>query len=99
MDATDLEKTFLEMTKSKGYQKVSMNLRKETLDKIDELANIFNLNRTLVVESVLTEGIKDYLEFMNKGRKQILKKKETKNKDKLVEMGKKIEKFKKDYLI
>lgn len=99
MDINDIEKKFLEMTESKGCQKVSMNLRKETLDKIDELSKIFSLNRTLIVESVLAEGIKNYLELMDKGRKQLLNRKETKNKDKLVEMGKRLEKFKEKYSI
>lgn len=98
MNTKELEQKFLEMTKGKGYQKVSMNLKKETLEKIDELANIFNLNRTLIVESVLIEGIKNYFELMDRGRKQLLKKKETKNKDKLIEMGKKLEKFKREYI-
>lgn len=98
MDTKELEKRFLEMTESKGYQKVSINLKKETLEKIDKLAEIFNLNRTLIIESILIEGITKYVELMDKGRKQLLKKKETKNKDKLVEIGKKLEKFKKEYL-
>ena len=98
MTLTNMEKKFLEMTESKGYQKVSMNLKRETLGKVDELAKIFNLNRTLIMESILIEGLGNYVKLMNESRKKILKSKETKNKDKLMEMGKKLEKFKKEYL-
>jgi len=95
MNLTNEEKEFIELTKSRGYQKISINLKRETLDKIDEFAKIWgSLTRTLVIESVIATGFGAYIEMLEKGRKQLLNKKETKNKAKLIEIGKKLEEFK-----
>jgi len=100
INSTDMEKMLLEMSKSSGYEKISINLRKETLEQTDEFVKIFNfMNRTLLIEGLIKVGLKPYIELLEKGSENILKNKETKNKEKIEDINKKIKDFKKKWKI
>lgn len=79
---TSEERRFFEMIKSTGTKKISINLSEETIDKIDELARIFRITRTLAIESVMRTGLGPYLTMIEKANKKIRSSKEYNNQEK-----------------
>ncbi len=91
------EKKFFEMIKSKDIKKISINLSVETINRIDELAKMFKITRTLVIESIIMTGLKEYLKVIESANKKIRTQDEYKDKkktEKLDIMLDSIEKFK-----
>jgi len=73
--AEDVEKEFFNLTKNK-IKKISLNLGVETIKKVDMLADIFGINRTLVIESMLILGIPEYVKMYKESDKKVRKMKE-----------------------
>ena len=68
---TKEEKAFFEMINNRDTKKISLNLSRETLDKIDELAKMFKITRTLVIESLSRAGLKQYLKTIESANKKL----------------------------
>jgi len=88
---TPEELDFYKKINSSEIKKISLNLSKETLEKIDELSSIFKITRTLIIESIMRIGIKPYLEIIESANKK-LKKEYPENKE-LDLMLEKLQKF------
>ena len=58
-----VENEYFKMLNTKS-KKISLNMNETTLQKIDELAKISNLNRTLLIESVLNSGFMPYINII-----------------------------------
>ena len=67
---TEMEKKFFEMAQSKGIKKISLNLSSDTFEKIDELAGLFKITKTLVIESVISVGLNKYLDTIESANKK-----------------------------
>ena len=92
------EKKFLTMRNSKGIKKISLNLSKESLEKIDDLKKIFKITRTLIIESILTMGLKPYIKIVESANKKLKKEHPNKNKE-LDRMIQRLKKFKQKWRI
>ena len=75
MNETEAEKELLKLMKSKGYRKISINVIKETLELIDEYAKMAGINRSSVINSILSTGFSHYLDLIEEGMKRALSKK------------------------
>lgn len=96
MKTEDLAKA-IENAKTK---KISMNLKEETLEIIDELSEILTLNRTKTIEALISAGIKFQTEFSAKTWKKFLDQKEYSEKKELIKTKlKEIEQFRKKWKI
>lgn len=73
MNKSDAEKELLKLLKSKGYTKISINITKETLNLIDEYAKMVGINRSLIINSILQTGFKNYLDLVKEGVDKALK--------------------------
>ncbi len=91
---TGEEKKFFEMIKSRGTKKISLNLGAETLDKIDELAGIFKISRTLLIESVMAVGLKGYIQIIERTNRALMASGEYKQSKELDAMFNEINDFK-----
>lgn len=94
---TKEEEKYFEMIHSSGIKKISINLDLKILEKIDELAGMFNISRTLVMESIINTGLPSYLNIIESMNRKLQKKK-PENK-KLVLMLANIQKFRKKWEI
>jgi len=92
---TPEEKHFFEMANFKETKKISLNLGSETLNKIDDLAKILKITRTLALESILLIGLKSYIDTLQSANRKI-KKDNPENKN-LDIMNEDINKFKKKW--
>ncbi|HII30240.1 TPA: hypothetical protein HA317_04235 [Candidatus Woesearchaeota archaeon] len=70
-ELSEEEKKFFEKIEAKEIKKISLNLNKETISKIDELAKIFRITRTLVMESIICIGLKHYLKIIESANKKL----------------------------
>ncbi len=76
MNEIEAETELLKLMKSKGYKKISINITKETLSLIDEYVKmIAGINRSLVINGVLSTGFAHYLDLIEEGMKRTLSKK------------------------
>ncbi len=75
MDKANTEKELLKLLKSKGYQKISINITNETLKLIDEYAKMADIARSAVINSILQIGFNPYLNLIEEGIKRELNKK------------------------
>lgn len=91
MEIEDLKKAF----EKAGTKKISMNLNEKTLEMIDELAQIPGINRSQMVDALISAGFVYQTEFFEKAWKNFLKDKKYSDKqDSLKSLLKKLEKFK-----
>ena len=67
---SEIEREFFDKVGSKGSKKISVNLSKETIGKIDELTDIFGLTRTVVIESIVMSGVKPYIDVIEEACKK-----------------------------
>jgi hypothetical protein len=72
-------KEFFGMILKRKYKKISVNLDSLTLGKIDKLAGILKINRTVIIEGILLGGIDEHIKFSyntlvkNKNSKELSK--------------------------
>ena len=87
------------MIKSRNLKKVSINLSEETLEKIDELAEILNLTRTLAIEVLVTAGLPKYIAIVESANKKLQSDMKHKTNKKLKIMLDKLQNFKEKWNI
>ncbi|MGD9276858.1 MAG: hypothetical protein PVJ67_06830 [Candidatus Pacearchaeota archaeon] len=75
MNKEEAEREFMKLTKSKGYKKISINITREILGLIDEYTKMAEVNRSVVINSILKTGFSSYLDLIEKGLKNELSKK------------------------
>jgi len=96
MNSTEAEKELLKLMKSKGYSKISINIPKETLELIDEYVKLISgINRSLVINGVLSLGFANYLDSIKKGVEKALEGKleDEKDRPKFIKFVKDLKKF------
>lgn len=59
------KKLFTEVLKQ-DYKRISININKKSLDKIDKIAKILGINRTPIFEGIITPNINSHLLFIIK---------------------------------
>jgi len=101
MNEIEAEKELLKLMKSKGYKKISINITKETLDLIDEYVKmITGINRSLVINGVLSTGFAHYLDLIEEGMKRTLNKEkieDEKERPEFIKFQKDLKKFREKY--
>jgi predicted transcriptional regulator len=98
--AKETEKEFFEHFNSKGTQKVSINLSKELLEMIDELAKITHGNRTLIIEGIVRFGMPYFIKAIEGAIPEVKKDEKCKSgteKANLEALRKNLEIFKEKY--
>ena len=98
--AKETEREFFEQFKSKGIQKISINISKELLEMVDELARISHINRTLVIEGIVRFGMPLYIRTVEDAIPEVKKDERSKDnsaKANLEQLEKNLEKFKERY--
>ncbi len=59
------KKLFNEVLKQ-DYKRISININKKSLEKIDKIAKILGINRTPIFEGIITPNINSHLRFIIK---------------------------------
>jgi dissimilatory sulfite reductase (desulfoviridin) alpha/beta subunit len=95
MNKIEAEKELLKLMKSKGYKKISVNIIKETLNLIDDYAEIVGINRSLIINSILQTGFNHYLDLVKEGVDRALKKglEDEKDRPQFIKFRKDLKKF------
>ncbi len=48
-------------------QKISINMEEKLLKKIDDLAKLTESNRTVIISTIVEQGVPNFIQFLSKG--------------------------------
>ena len=89
-----------EIFESTKIKKISYNINEKTLEMIDELAKITEVDRTRILDAITFSGVKAQTNFLIKGWEKLRKDKKFEDKkQKIDRLLKKIREFKKKWTI
>lgn len=64
---------YLDFLSKTNTKKISINVEEKLLKTIDDLAELTEANRTVIISAIVRQGISNFIQFLNKGWSELSK--------------------------